>query len=528
MLSQPVPVGRDRLAVATRSTRLIFLVSGIGMAAWAPMVPYAKARLGLDDAQLGLMLLAFGGGSMASMPFVGWLSHRFGNRRVIVASGWLLCLALPVLALAPNVAVLTAALLYFGVMLGAVDVAMNAHAVEVERRDGRVLMSGFHGLFSLGGLAGAAGMSALLALGLPLPLAALAVSALLAALVLYLRGGLLPNVDGAAAGHAPFRMPHGAVLLLGLLCFVSFMAEGSMLDWSAVFLRDFRGFAPSAAGIGYACFSVAMALGRLTGDRHRGGHHARLCGPAQRAGADRFHLPAGQPAAGAGRGGGVAAAGGRLRKDRAAMNGKHEMIDTVVFDLGGVLIDWNPRYLYRRLFDDEAAMERFLAEVCTGAWNEQQDAGRPWHEAVASLTAQFPEHAGLIAAYRDGRREMLGGVIQGSVDLLAELKARGVRLYALTNWSHETFPHAKEIEMFGFLHWFEGIVVSGEERLIKPDPRIYRRLFERYAIDPARTAYIDDARRNVDAAAAQGMHAWWFRGPEGLREWLATHGLVAA
>lgn len=262
-----MPVGRDRLAVATRSTRLIFLVSGIGMAAWAPMVPYAKARLGLDDAQLGLMLLAFGGGSMASMPFVGWLSHRFGNRRVIVASGWLLCLALPVLALAPNVAVLTAALLYFGVMLGAVDVAMNAHAVEVERRDGRVLMSGFHGLFSLGGLAGAAGMSVLLALGLPLPLAALAVSALLAALVLYLRGGLLPNVDGAAAGHAPFRMPHGAVLLLGLLCFVSFMAEGSMLDWSAVFLRDFRGFAPSTAGIGYACFSVAMALGRLTGDR---------------------------------------------------------------------------------------------------------------------------------------------------------------------------------------------------------------------------------------------------------------------
>lgn len=267
MFSQPVPAARDRLAAATRSTRLIFLVSGIGMAAWAPMVPYAKARLVLDDAQLGLLLLAFGGGSMASMPFVGWLSHRFGNRRVIAASGWLLCLALPVLALAPNVAVLAAALLYFGVMLGAVDVAMNAHAVEVERRDGRVLMSGFHGLFSLGGLGGAAGMSALLALGLPLPLAALAVSALLAALVLYLRGGLLPNVDGAAAGHAPFRMPHGVVLLLGLLCFVSFMAEGSMLDWSAVFLRDFRGFAPSTAGIGYACFSVAMALGRLTGDR---------------------------------------------------------------------------------------------------------------------------------------------------------------------------------------------------------------------------------------------------------------------
>lgn len=210
------------------------------------------------------------------------------------------------------------------------------------------------------------------------------------------------------------------------------------------------------------------------------------------------------------------------------MNAGHDTIDTVVFDLGGVLIDWNPRYLYRRLFDDEAAMERFLAEVCTGAWNERQDAGRPWREAVDSLSAQFPQHAGLIAAYRDGWQDMLGDAIRGSVDLLAELRARGVRLYALTNWSHETFPLAKEIARFDFLRWFEGIVVSGEERLVKPDPRIYRRLFERYSIDPARTAYIDDARRNVDAAAALGMHAWWFRDPAGLRGWLASHGLVSA
>lgn len=210
------------------------------------------------------------------------------------------------------------------------------------------------------------------------------------------------------------------------------------------------------------------------------------------------------------------------------MNGKDDVIDTAVFDLGGVLIDWNPRYLYRGLFNDEEAMEGFLAEVCNGAWNEQQDAGRLWREAVDSLSVQFPQHAGLIAAYRDGWKEMLGGAIQGSVDLLAELRARGVRLYALTNWSHETFPLAKEIERFGFLHWFEGIVVSGEERLIKPDPRIYRRLLERYAIDPARTVYIDDARRNVDAAAALGMHAWWFRDAAGLRGWLASHGLVTA
>jgi len=258
--------GRESLGRATLSTRLIFLVSGIGMSAWAPMVPYAKSRLGLDDAQLGLILLVFGGGSMASMPFVGWLTHRLGNRRVIVASGLLLCLALPALALAPSALLLTAALAYFGVMLGVVDVAMNAHAVEVEKLDGRVLMSGFHGLFSVGGLTGAALMSALLAIGLPLAWSAAVLAGLLAALVLFLRGGLLAGAS-EAEGHAAFGVPRGLVLLLGLLCFVSFMAEGSMLDWSAVFLRDFRGFAASSAGIGYACFSIAMALGRLTGDR---------------------------------------------------------------------------------------------------------------------------------------------------------------------------------------------------------------------------------------------------------------------
>lgn len=200
------------------------------------------------------------------------------------------------------------------------------------------------------------------------------------------------------------------------------------------------------------------------------------------------------------------------------------MIDTVVFDLGGVLIDWNPRHLYRRLFDDEAAMERFLAEVCTGAWNERQDAGRPWSEAVATLSAEFPEHASMIAAFRDRWTEMLAGPIHASVAVLAELKARGVRLYALTNWSHETFPLA--LQMYDFLHWFDGIVVSGEERLIKPDPRIYRCLFDRYGVEPAQAIYIDDARRNVDAAAALGMHAWWFQGADGLRTWLASHGLV--
>jgi predicted MFS family arabinose efflux permease len=253
---------------AKRATRLIFLVAGIGMSAWAPMVPYVKARLGLDDAQLGAALLAFGGGSMLSMPFVGWLVHRLGNRTVIVGAGLLTCLALPLLATVSSLAWLIAALLYFGVVLGAVDVAMNAHAVDVERLDGGRLMSGFHGLFSLGGLGGAALMSGLLALGSSLAVSAGAIAALLVVLVLSLRGGLLDETPEVAARQRHgFRMPHALVWLLGVLCFVSFLAEGAMLDWSAVFLRDFRGFAPASAGLGYACFSIAMATGRLTGDR---------------------------------------------------------------------------------------------------------------------------------------------------------------------------------------------------------------------------------------------------------------------
>jgi hypothetical protein len=256
--------GRVPLSAARRATRLIFLLSGIAMSSWAPMVPYAKSRLGLDDAQLGLVLLAFGGGSMISMPFMGWLTHRLGNRKVIIASGLALCVVLPVLAWAPSALALTAGLLYFGVTLGAVNVAMNAHAVEVERHDGRVLMSGFHGLFSLGGLTGAAVVSGLLALGVSLLACGFIMSALLAAIVLTQRNSLLDEVHEEGA-RPPLRMPGVMALLLGLLCFASFMAEGSMLDWSAVFLRDFRGVSATAAGIGYACFSIAMASGRLTG-----------------------------------------------------------------------------------------------------------------------------------------------------------------------------------------------------------------------------------------------------------------------
>ncbi|MDE1963384.1 MAG: HAD family phosphatase [Xanthomonadaceae bacterium] len=206
-----------------------------------------------------------------------------------------------------------------------------------------------------------------------------------------------------------------------------------------------------------------------------------------------------------------------------ATRAAHPAVDTVVFDLGGVLVDWDPRYLYRTLFDDKAAMERFLAEVCTPAWNLAQDAGRPWAEAVATLSAQHPAFAREIAAFHARWPETLRGPIQPTVDLLARLRDADVRLYALTNWSQETFPHARE--RFDFLDWFAGIVVSGEERLVKPDPEIYRRLIRRYAIDPARALYIDDSAKNVAAAEALGMHGWHFRGADGLRTRLQALGL---
>jgi len=198
--------------------------------------------------------------------------------------------------------------------------------------------------------------------------------------------------------------------------------------------------------------------------------------------------------------------------------------DTVVFDLGGVLIDWNPRYLFRQLSDDAAAVERFLAEVCSPEWNEQQDAGRNWAEATAMLIAQQPQHAAWIEAYHVRWHEMLGGPIAGSVAVLDELRRSGVPLYALTNWSQETFPVARR--RFDFLQWFAGIVVSGEERLVKPDPEIFRRMLARFGLQPARTIYIDDAPRNVAAACRLGMHGLLFHDATCLRTQLDEAGVL--
>ena len=199
-------------------------------------------------------------------------------------------------------------------------------------------------------------------------------------------------------------------------------------------------------------------------------------------------------------------------------------ITTVTFDLGGVLIDWDPRYLYRTLFDEEAAMEAFLAEVTTPEWNAEQDAGRTWVEAVDTLAAEYPEHRPLIEAYHLRWPETLGDAIQGTVDILAELRAADVRLLALSNWSAETFPVARE--RYPFLDWFEGIVISGEVKAAKPDERIFRVLIDRHDVEPTATLFVDDNEPNVRAAAALGFATARFTDPPALRADLERFGVL--
>lgn len=197
----------------------------------------------------------------------------------------------------------------------------------------------------------------------------------------------------------------------------------------------------------------------------------------------------------------------------------------VLFDLGGVLVDWNPRYLYRQIFADLPAMEEFLGTVCTQGWNEEQDLGRPFAEGVRLLAEQHPHRAAEIRAYDERWEEMVGGSIAESVALLAELRGRGVALYALTNWSAEKFPIARA--RFPFLEWFAGIVVSGEERLKKPDPRIFDLAIRRFRLDPAATLFVDDAAHNVAAARRLGFRVHHFTGAAELRRALVGHRLLA-
>lgn len=201
-------------------------------------------------------------------------------------------------------------------------------------------------------------------------------------------------------------------------------------------------------------------------------------------------------------------------------------MDAVLFDLGKVLLDWDPRYYYRDFFGDEEALEAFVREVVAPDWILEMDAGKPVAQAVAERSRLYPEHAGLIERWPSGWPAMLRGEIAGSVAVLAALRARGLRLYALTNFSTETFPVARE--RHPFLGWFEDIVVSGEHGLVKPDPRIYRLAIERCRLEPSRTVFIDDAPANVAAGRAAGMHALHFTAPERLRADLVALGVLPA
>lgn len=198
-------------------------------------------------------------------------------------------------------------------------------------------------------------------------------------------------------------------------------------------------------------------------------------------------------------------------------------IKSVVFDIGGVLIDWDPRHLYRKVFDSEEEMEWFLTNVCTYEWNIQQDGGKLFSVATAELSAKYPEYSDKIALYYNRWEEMLNGEIKESVDLFHELKSKGMPLYALSNWSHEAFPVA--YAKYDFMKEFDGIVVSGYEKLLKPDHAIYKVLIDRYNINPPESAYIDDNKLNADAATELGFHSIWFRSPEQLRADLRNLGL---
>lgn len=264
--SEPVTIRasgrREQMA-----TRTAFLAAGLGLSSWAPLVPYAKARLGLDEASLGLVLLCLGVGSIISMPLTGIFATRFGCRAVILTAGVMLAATLCMLTVAPDPFTLSLSLFMFGASLGTIDVAINLQAVIVERAAGRPLMSGFHGLFSLGTIVGAGGMSLLLGFGLS-PFEATLVDFLLIAFLLVISiRGLLPYGNEGGRREPFFVVPHGRVVLIGVLCFLGFFAEGTTLDWSAVFLISTHGFEPSSAGIGYVAFSVAMTGCRLIGDR---------------------------------------------------------------------------------------------------------------------------------------------------------------------------------------------------------------------------------------------------------------------
>ncbi|WP_295117910.1 HAD family phosphatase [uncultured Chitinophaga sp.] len=204
---------------------------------------------------------------------------------------------------------------------------------------------------------------------------------------------------------------------------------------------------------------------------------------------------------------------------------ENKTYDTIIFDLGAVLVDWNPRYLYRKLFKEEAEMEHFLANVCTSDWNEEQDGGRSLQEATELLVAQHPAFEPQIRAFYGRWVEMLNGALEGTVEIFKTLKESGrYKIYALTNWSGETFPIA--LETYPFFAWFDGILVSGDEKMRKPHAAFYQLLLDRFNIDPKHAIFIDDNLRNVKAAEQHGIETIHFTSSEELEVALKGRGIL--
>jgi 2-haloacid dehalogenase len=202
-----------------------------------------------------------------------------------------------------------------------------------------------------------------------------------------------------------------------------------------------------------------------------------------------------------------------------------QKIDTIIFDLGGVLIDWNPRYLYRKILKDEDQVSWFLENICTSEWNDEQDAGRSFEEATQHLIQKHPEWKEPIAAWYGRWQETISGPIDKTVDILQSIKeSKKYQLYALTNWSAQTFPWA--LDNFEFLHWFDGIVVSGTEKTRKPFPEFYQILFDRYKVNPASTLFIDDNIKNIHGGNQVGLKTIHFQSPEQLAKELAGFGVT--
>ncbi|HBO21976.1 MFS transporter [Providencia sp.] len=247
------------------STRIIFFIAGFATAAWAALVPYVKSNTGANDATLGMLLLCFGGGALIAMPVTGALAAKFGCRKLMAVSTIAFSLLLPMLPSLSQISFLVVGLFLFGVFIGLTDCAMNIQAVIVEKSSDKPIMSGFHGFYSIGGIAGAGSMSAILLLGVPTVFAAMIISAIGLVLLAISYNGFL-NYANVSSGPL-IAVPKGIVLVIGIVCFAVFLSEGAVLDWGAVFLIEHHGLNETLGALGFAAFATTMTIGRLTGDR---------------------------------------------------------------------------------------------------------------------------------------------------------------------------------------------------------------------------------------------------------------------